>query len=51
MFEEMDIRKIGFMNQWLQHKIGSTDFAQIVEISNNLMLIGTSLLICSVKMY
>ena len=34
MFEEMDFRKIGIMNQWLQQKIGrkkigSTDFAEI----------------------
>ena len=29
MFEEMVISKIGIMNQWLQQKIGSTDFAKI----------------------
>ena len=36
------------MNRWLQQKIGSTDFAQIVEISTDPMLdryIGTSLII------
>ena len=51
MFEEMDVRKIGIMNWWLQQKIGrkkigSTDFAEIVEISTDPILdryIGTSL--------
>ena len=38
MFKEMDIRKIGIMNQWLQQIIGSTDIAQIVEISTNPIL-------------
>ena len=38
MFEEMVIRKISIMNQWLQQKIGSTDFAQIVEIGTDPIL-------------
>ena len=36
--EEMVIRKISIMNRWLQQKISSTDFAQIVEISIDLIL-------------
>ena len=42
MFEEMDTRKIGIMNRGLQQKIGSTDFAHIVEIGTNPILIGRS---------
>ena len=38
MFEEMVIRKIGIMNRWLQQKIGSADFAQIVKINTNPIL-------------
>ena len=38
MFEEMAIRKIGIINQWLQQKISFTDFAQIAEIGTDLIL-------------
>ena len=38
MFEEMVIRKIGIINQWLQQRISSTDFVQIVEIDTDLIL-------------
>ena len=34
----MVIRKIGIMNRWLQKKIGSTNFAKIVEISTDPIL-------------
>ena len=37
-FEEMVIRKIGIMNLWLQQKISSTDFVQIVEINTDPIL-------------
>ena len=51
MFEEMDFRKIGIMNRRLQQKIGrkkigSTGFAEIIEIGTDPILdryIGTSL--------
>ena len=35
MFEEMEIRKTGAMNWWLQQKIG---FAQMVEIGTDPIL-------------
>ena len=38
MFEEMMVRKIGIMNRWLQQKISSTDFPQIVDISTEPIL-------------
>ena len=38
MFEEMDIRKIGITNRWLQQKISSTNFAQIVKIHTHPIL-------------
>ena len=38
MFEEKAIRKIGIMNWWLQQKIGSTNFVQIVEIGTDPIL-------------
>ena len=38
MFEEMDIRKIGIMNQWVQQKIGFTNFVPIVEIGTDPIL-------------